>query len=196
MKRGGDIVLDMPPARDEEGQAERARPGAFGHFDQFRRLLDEAEPVFGKGQMHGDGGLQRASGVGGVGAPSRSVRGEDQHRLRGRPSLRRERLRKDLEPRQKAVDKAFGAWWRARRKDDVGDAFAAGLDILAEGFLTVEGTDPDIRKAMDAWAAEAREHKLPRKTTRAYADLVKRLDKGLGDAWKDFEKAERTFRSR
>lgn len=106
----------------------------------------------------------------------------------------RERLAKDLEKLDKRMGKGFDAWWRARKKDDVPDAFEAGLEILGAGFLTVPGTDPDIRALMDDWADHAKQHKLPRKATRAWKDLADALDKGLKDGWKDFEKTNRRFR--
>ena len=57
------------------------------------------------------------------------------------------------------------------------DAFAAGLDILAEGFLTVEGTDPDIRKAMNSLSAESRP-KTSRMAIRKPQGMISRRDIG------------------
>lgn len=105
----------------------------------------------------------------------------------------RERFAKVLEARDKKLSKAWGQWWKARKGNDNADAFDAGLVILGEGFLTVAGTDPDITKAMDEWASDAKGNKLSRKATKAWKDVAKALEKGLKDAWKDFEKVNRRF---
>ncbi len=105
----------------------------------------------------------------------------------------RERLGSELDGQQKRLAKAWKAWWKAREDDDVPEAFDAGARILRDGFLTPEGTDPDLRKTMDGWAKDAKGYKLPRKAVAAYQALVGDLDKGMKNAWKDYEKVNSTF---
>jgi len=105
----------------------------------------------------------------------------------------RERFAKVLEARDKKLGKAWSDWWKARKAGDAADGFDAGLTILGEGFLTVAGTDPDVTKAMKEWAEDPKGNKLSRKTTKAWKDLRGDLEKGLEDAWKDFEKVNRRF---
>jgi len=72
--------------------------------------------------------------------------------------------------------KSLDEYWRTRQKDPA-KAFAAGTEVVRDGFLWFRAADAEFLKALGDWRNDAK-LKLPAAATKAYDDVVPAFTSG------------------